>query len=247
MAMDFVRASSQGLDCGFAPVSAYDFTMACWFSPDDMTNAQVLMQIAYSLDGAKYINLEYRPDGYGQIRIIVRQTNYKYADTVNTPTQGQWHHACAVCKQSYRAVYLDADIANKGVNTDSKNFPAFLDESAIARRNNAGSPDMHFDGRICESAYWNCELTEDEMAILAKGYSPLFVRPQNLVRYNPILDYHTGLNRVYGRTSSVWYAMVNSPALSPHPKVLYPSGRLMPGPMAAVGMTPLLLRAIEKY
>ncbi len=47
--------------------------------------------------------------------------------------------------------------------------------------------DREFDGRIAEVAIWDVILTADEAAILSKGYSPLFVRPQNLVAYWPLI------------------------------------------------------------
>jgi hypothetical protein len=43
-----------------------------------------------------------------------------------------------------------------------------------------------FDGRIAEVALWNVALTAAEIAALAKGVSPLLVRPKNLAAYYPL-------------------------------------------------------------
>ncbi len=38
-----------------------------------------------------------------------------------------------------------------------------------------------------EEANWNVALTDAEVAALASGVSPLLVRPENLVRYRPLI------------------------------------------------------------
>ena len=47
--------------------------------------------------------------------------------------------------------------------------------------------DREFDGRIAEIAIWDVILTATEAAVLGKGYSSLFVHPQNLVAYWPLI------------------------------------------------------------
>jgi hypothetical protein len=50
-----------------------------------------------------------------------------------------------------------------------------------------GGVDVDFDGVIAEVGVWNAILTADEMASLGKRFSPLLVRPQDLVLYAPLL------------------------------------------------------------
>lgn len=45
---------------------------------------------------------------------------------------------------------------------------------------------VYFDGeQLSESAHWDVELTDDEVAALAEGVSPMHVRPEHLVEYRP--------------------------------------------------------------
>lgn len=39
------------------------------------------------------------------------------------------------------------------------------------------------EGDISEVGYWNVALTDADVAVLAKGVSPLLVRPEGLVAY----------------------------------------------------------------
>lgn len=43
-----------------------------------------------------------------------------------------------------------------------------------------------FDGRLAEFGLWNVELTADEMAMLAAGVPPMFVRPDGLIVHLPL-------------------------------------------------------------
>lgn len=53
-------------------------------------------------------------------------------------------------------------------------------------RDTASSTKGYFDGDIAEAAIWNVALSDAEIAMLAKGLSPLRVRPASLVSYVPM-------------------------------------------------------------
>ena len=81
-------------------------------------------------------------------------------------------------------------------------------------------------GSIAEPAVWNVVLTDAEVAILGAGFSPLFVRPQNLVFYPDLIR---GLNdKVGGLTLTA-----NGTVVSAHPPIIYPAnvkvGIVVPG------------------
>lgn len=55
-----------------------------------------------------------------------------------------------------------------------------------------GGSDQHFAGRIAETGFWNSTiLTANEIAALAKGVSPLLVRPAGLTLYCPLYGNET--------------------------------------------------------
>jgi hypothetical protein len=103
------------------------------------------------------------------------------------------------------------------------------------RGNNSTSTVGYFDGLIAEVGIWGAVLTDAEVASLAKGVSPLMVRPQSLVAYYPLYgrgstepDYINGL----GLTPT------NSPVAAEHPRAYRPWSPATPGgtaPVAAGG------------
>lgn len=242
MARSFVRSSSQYLKRDIAAGTGYPLTMACWFYSTNADVWQTLMCLADSASDTHYINLELRGDGVDQVRIIVRDNlGYKYADTTTGYSAGIWQHACAICASSTdRRVFIDG--GSKGTNTESKGFPSGIDRTGIAA---LARPTLTacLDGYVAEAAVWNAALTDAEVGILAKGYSPLFVRPQNLTHYWPLLQVDVTSNpEIIGK---LYLADYNSPGMAVHPRVIYPAPPI--SFMAAGGITPLLLRAIEKY
>ena len=80
----------------------------------------------------------------------------------------------------------------------------------------------YIDGAIAEVGIWNAILTPAEMAILNKGYSPLFVRPANLVHYLPLIRNN---NDIVGGMA---LTPINNPTVRAHPPIIYPSGLWVP-------------------
>ncbi|HUT30310.1 MAG TPA: hypothetical protein VMX13_11005 [Sedimentisphaerales bacterium] len=70
--------------------------------------------------------------------------------------------------------------------------------------------------RLAEVAIWNTDLDDADAALLAKGASPLFVRPANLVRYWPLI--RGGRCRISGGSLTDQ----GSPGVARHPRLLYP-------------------------
>lgn len=86
-------------------------------------------------------------------------------------------------------------------------------------------PTNYFTGDLAEIAVWNTALTGAEAAALAKGFSPLFVRPSALVAYWPLIgrtdpEIDVWKNRLAG-------TLTNAPAAADHPRVIYPAAPLI--------------------
>ena len=123
-----------------------------------------------------------------------------------------WYHGLAVfASTTSRICYLDGTTAVE--NTVEKVIT--MDRTGVGVSGD-GTPFGHFSGDIAEVAIWNHELTGVDAAMLAQGYSPLFIRAHNLLAYWPLIR---GLNdKVAGLTLTA-----SGTAVSNHPRVIYPS------------------------
>jgi len=221
----FDDASSQYLTVGSAVLTAAPITMACWFNTDDDTVDQMLMVFARVASTTPHRSLRFA-GADNTLRFVERPDaggNYA-ATSTSTISANTWHHCCGISAAANdRRVLLDG--GNKG--TESTNIGALTtDYTDIGGRHTAGIPD-YASGCIAEAGIWNVALTDEEVAILAKGYSPLLVRPQNLVAYWPLIR-DTDDDIVGGFSMTP----VNSPTVAAHPRVFYPAGPYMV-PMAA--------------
>lgn len=89
------------------------------------------------------------------------------------------------------------------------------------------------DGRMAEAARWNRELTDAEMTILSKGFSPAFIK-NGLQDYLPLIgkaspevELKSGNNGVLTGTS-----------VASHPRIIYPRNFQVPSLAATGGTTP---------
>jgi len=189
MARAFVRASSQFIGHSAGLVSADPITLACWGRSDDSTNGQDAVQIGDSTTGRGWrLNFggatagdpirAIATDNTGTNAIAVTSTGY----SVNT-----WHHACAVfTSTSSRDAYIDG--GSVGNNATALGTMMSPNRTDIGRAVNASS---YFSGRLAEVAIWNVALTANEVLALARGVSPLRVRPASLISYVPIWGLHS--------------------------------------------------------
>lgn len=189
-ARDFVRASSQFIECSTPTVTAYPVTLAGWFRTDDLTTNQVIVANATSGTGIG-VYLIFRGLTAGD---PLSATDYDgstsaQANSGGSVTTNTWYHGGAVYSgASSRAVFLNGS-KTTNTTTTSTNL-------AGTDRTNIGaliSGNSHLSGRAAEIGIWNVALTDDEMSALAAGLSPLRVRPSALVYYaplwGPIFDY----------------------------------------------------------
>ena len=220
MSRAFVSSSSQYLAVvGTPPVIDVPVTLACWMYCTQDTATQGLMGICDESAPNGYIGISVLGDEEGDpVRAFQygkTGSKYAYADSTIAYSANTWQHVCGVLAgDADRSVYLDG--GNKGTDATDAVDVSTWDVISIAGMRDS-SPGYYFDGRICEAAVWNVALSDAEAAILAKGFSPLFVRPANLVAYCPLI-----------RTDQDWaggYNMTayNSPTFGDHaPKVIYP-------------------------
>ncbi len=77
-----------------------------------------------------------------------------------------------------------------------------------------------WDGLIAEASVYTTELNTKEISALSQRFSPHLVHPQNLVSYWEIFGQLSPEPDFVGHHDAT---LVNSPALRPHPHMLYPT------------------------
>ncbi len=216
MARLFDDGSSEYLEVASALLSGAPLSMAGWFYSDDLTILQSILCIAdASANTFIYLGLNGNQAG-DPVEFQTREAGGSAtARTTAGYSANTWHHAAGVTSASNsRSAWIDGG----SIDTDGGDVtPTGLDVSSIGRRADV-SPGQHMSGRIAEVGLWNAALTVAEVGILAKGYSPLFVRPQSLVAYWPLIR-DEDQDRVGGYDLGAF----NTPSIAAHPPIIYPA------------------------
>ena len=214
----FQAAGTEYLMTETPVLSVAPITMACWFKTYDITTGYCLMAIVDKSEDSVHFRLCARGDVAGDpIRALAAGSGTSsVAITSSGYSANTWHHACGVfVSPTVRYAYLDG--GSKGTSSTASIVPANLDRTSIGALMRA-TPALYLEGQIAEAAIWQGELTDAEAAILAKGFSPLFIRPQNLVAYWPLIR-DTDEDKVGGFDMTAY----NDPSVLPHPRIIYPS------------------------
>lgn len=191
-------------------------TMACWFRKTGTASSPRELITLTDPSSFNYILLS---TGDGTSAVVYAaaydETNGAFAPTTATFMSNQWHHAAAVlASNNQQRSFLDG--GNAG--TDSTMVvPTGLSHVAVAKALTVSATDT-FPGDIAEAAIWNTALTDVEIAVLARGFSPLCLthRLANLVLYQDLirpLD-RPGIGPVLTASGGT--------AAAEHPRMIYP-------------------------
>ena len=199
-------------------------TMACWYQYDADIGGIVCMGVADT--DAQEEHLLYL-DTASQNVFAWSNDGGSGAQSGKTHTSiDTWEHAAGVwAATNSRKAYLNGSV---GAENTTNLTPVNLDNVAIGSRNYNSGQSLFFSGFIAESAIWNVALTDAEITILAAGYSPLFVRPQNLVFYAPLIR---GLNDKVGGL----VLTASGTTVSAHPPIIYPANVRVGAPVVEGG------------
>jgi hypothetical protein len=218
VARDFDGTTGDFLRNETAPSADMPFTICGWFNADNISVESTIAGCTDSASSGDYAVLEFLATGAIRALVVNPGVGSAAASTTANVSAGD-HHGCAVFATSTdRRVYLDG--GNKGTSTGSVATTG-INRFFIGLQDVVGGAGQRFglDGRIWEAAVWTASLTDAEVAILALGYSPRFVRPASLVRYWPII----------GRTSPEIDLMsgsdmtVTGTAVAAHSAMIYPT------------------------
>ncbi len=218
---------------GSNPVSNHAFTMGCWFNVDNDAIEHELMALTDNTGASNMFLMQAAgQEGGDPVRIwAATGTGSEGTESLTGFTTNTWHHACTIfASGTSRSAYIDGGSKDTGI-IDIGNL-ADIDTLGIgAGIYNGGTILGETSGSIAEAAVWNAALTDAEVSILALGYSPLFVRPQNLVFYMPLVRDED--NDLIGGLNFTAVSGNSGPAVSKHPPIIYPANVRVGVPEAA--------------
>ena len=232
MARHFYEPSDQLLYTETMPCAAAPTTFGCWYYPD--TNVEPY--IMGFLGTGNFHLLEHQSTGYFSANAYDGVQGK--AVTTSTIVVGAWNHVCGAYESSTsRMAWLNG--GSKGTNTTEITVPPSPYVFSISGEYpNLDTILWPVNGALAEAFVYNVVLSDFEVWLLAKlRFSPLLVRPQNLVFYAPLVN-----NEDYDIVGGIKMLAVNSPTTAAHPPgIIYPSPRtrVIPGP----NMPPPILRA----
>ncbi len=217
MSILFDDASSEYLGNASAVLTAVPISMACWFYSDSLTVNQSLISLADASASNQAFAMYAAGNRAGdKLSLLTFAGSTDWCESSSAYTANTWHHACGVWAAiNDRTVYLDG--GNSGTSSVSRT-PTGIDRTGIGLLYRS-SPSAYMSGRIAEVAMWNVALTAAEAAILAKGFSPLFVRPASLVAYWPLVGQRDPAIDRIANYDMTWY---NTPVVAAHPRIIQP-------------------------
>jgi len=186
VARDFPGTAGNYLDAG--DVSAIDITgtaltIAVWAFPDNLNDRMLIAK-----DGGGANTIQYRiwhANGSVQMQFdIGDSTNFDNASG-GSITTGAWQHF-ALVKNGTGAGALKG-YKNAGEVASGTSNRTIANQAATLRFGGRSADGFGpFDGKLADIGIWDAALTVAELSALAKGVSPLFVRPANLKGYWPM-------------------------------------------------------------
>lgn len=183
MARTFTAAAGQRLSRA-AVLTSTPFTMACWFRMASTTGTRTLMSLANGSNNDDFWRLFHDSN---EATVAARAGNSGSSETATSTagaSTGEWSHACGVfASDAARSAFLNG--GNKGTNSNSLVLGSTVTVTGVGHLARA-SQDMVYDGDLAHAAIWNVALSDEEVALLAKAVSPLFVRRSALVAYWPL-------------------------------------------------------------
>ncbi|MFO1185831.1 MAG: LamG-like jellyroll fold domain-containing protein [Bauldia sp.] len=167
---------------GTAAATAVPLSLACWFNVENTGVQQTLMGLFASASAANVASFTISVTT--SLLINAATSGNAAISSPYAASPRVWNHAVGVFSAiNARAAYLNG--CNKGTNTTS-NTPAGINRTSVgvSDASSALSP-IGGAGLVALPAIWNVALTDGEVMALARGVSPLLIRPQALRFFSP--------------------------------------------------------------
>lgn len=222
-------------------ITAAPLSMACWFrKPNEASYSNVVMGCFNS--GSIFTRDQFRLNLNNQVAgspVVAQATTASPTGTssssCNSPGNsetytGLYVHCGAVFSSATsRLAYFNG---SPGTPQTTSRIPSGIDRCAVGV-NYASTPANYANGDIAEAAMWNVALSDSDMASLARGVSPLLVRPESLVAYWPLGGNYSPEIDPVGKFDLT----LTGTAKADHPRILMPRGRQIFLPAASAPPT----------
>lgn len=208
--------TNQQLTNASAVLTAAPLTMAAWGNRSSSANNHPILMLSTN-SFFDYFALWYRETNKVDFDAVQGASGAPATSTTSISSSG-WHHFAGVASSaSSRSIYVDGVNENTNSTTSTPSGVNYTQIGSLAGV-------VYMEGLIAEAAIWSEALDAGEIAALAKGVSPLMVRPSALAAYWPLV----------GRTSpeidlvgGFNLTLVNSPPAAEHSRIIMPP-RLRP-------------------
>lgn len=246
MARAFTSAGSKSLIATSAAVTAAPMTLAAWANPNNTTDAHIVLAVLDSgvadpNSDSFYISFTGSAGGDPVQAFTAESGTFSGASTSTSFSAGVWQHACGVfASTTDRSVFLNG--AGKGTNATLRN-PSGITRTSIGFWETSAAS-FPANASVAEAAIWNAALTDDEVAVLAAGICPLFVRPTKLVGYWPLFGRGGATANEEDWIGERLMVQTNSPAVADHPRIIYPRHARLILPNTVVSAAPVAKRYV---
>jgi hypothetical protein len=194
---------------------SYTFTLAAWCRPDERHIGTIIGADQGSGNAGRFA-LFSQTNRYA----LRRKGSYiqEPAISINNGNTA-WFHVAGTLQKSFRELYVDG--ASRATQSTNVTIDPAKATNFYIGRDHSGK---YWDGKIAECAAYSVILTATEIATLAAGFSPLFVRPDKLIGYWPLggpLTPATSGADVTGTDGDA--TAYNSPTEFAHPYQVWPT------------------------
>ena len=175
MARNFNAANTEYLSATATLVSAWGFSMACWFKLD-LSSTSCVVSLCNNATDVGHYSLWVSGNTLGAR--AVNNSGSNATASISGIVNNRWHFGGATfAGATSRTVYLDTSSSSNGTNVG-----VFQARNTVAIGAQIGTmPLQLFTGATALAAIWNVALNADEMNAMAMGADPYKIRPQNLV------------------------------------------------------------------
>lgn len=197
----------------------FPVTFAGWSNRDN-NNTGAFISIGNTAQDRNFMLVGYIAYTMNSLWCLTRGENFNDFSVVSTVSSNPntWVHFAAVLPDAATIVlYVDGQ-TGQYIESSGPNFFDPFNRIGIGYipRLTTGLAQF-FEGLLAEWGMWNVALSQAEIQALAKGVSPLFIRPQNLLMYIPLIrdndnDLVGGLN----------FSALGVPTIAEHPRIITP-------------------------
>lgn len=166
-------------DVAAVDITGQQLTQHCWVRVTNFSGNRMFMG-KYSSGQLQY--LMYGNTAAKLVCSIGDGTTVDTATSTGSISTGVWQSVGMTKNGNSLIGYLNGTADGSSAGTKS-----MINTTAPFLMADHGFNDAQLFGGIAECAVWDIGLTAAEMAALAKGFSPLLIRPTSLVAYWPIL------------------------------------------------------------